>query len=132
MLERGGTLTAADMAAYEPIDREPVRAELAGREILTNPPPSAGGILIAFSLAVLDRARRTDGEAIVLAMEEAQSLRTEAFNRDLHGEGLIRVGSRRSAHRRGRRPRRRGPAGGQLGDRRARRSHGVDDPHLGP
>ncbi len=89
VLERGGTLTTADMAAYEPIDREPVRAELRGREILTNPPPSAGGILIAFSLAVLDRAGRADPEAIVLAMEEAQSVRTLEFNRGLHGEGLL-------------------------------------------
>ncbi len=88
VLERGGTLTAADMAAYEAVDRVPVRAKLAGRQILTNPPPSAGGILIAFSLAVLERAGRTDAEAIVLAMEEAQSLRTATFNRGLHGPGL--------------------------------------------
>ena len=88
VVERGGTLSAADLAAYEPVEREPVRAALAGREILTNPPPSAGGILIAFSLGVLDRAGRTDLEAIVLAMEEAQAARTEEFNRGLYEEGF--------------------------------------------
>ena len=43
VLERGGTLGAADLAAYEPIAREPVSARFRGREVLTNPPPSSGG-----------------------------------------------------------------------------------------
>jgi gamma-glutamyltranspeptidase / glutathione hydrolase len=88
VLERGGTLTHEDLAAYEPVERELVRARLAGREILTNAPPSPGGVLIAFCLAVLERAGRTDLEAIVLAMEEAQATRTEAFNRGLYEEGF--------------------------------------------
>ena len=36
-------LTAEDLAAYEVVDRAPVRAYYRGREVLTNPPPSAGG-----------------------------------------------------------------------------------------
>lgn len=88
VLDGGGTLTAEDLAAYTPIDREPVRATLAGREILTNPPPSAGGVLLAFSLAVLERAGRTDLEAVVLASEEAQALRTEVFYRALNEDGF--------------------------------------------
>ena len=88
VLERGGTLGAEDIAVYEPVEREPVRAQLAGREILTNAPPSPGGVLIAMSLALLDRAGRTDLKAIVLAMEEAQAARTEAFNRGLYEDGF--------------------------------------------
>ncbi|MDX6581705.1 MAG: gamma-glutamyltranspeptidase / glutathione hydrolase [Solirubrobacterales bacterium] len=88
VVERGGTLSTADLAAYEPAQREPVRAALAGRDILTNPPPSAGGILIAFTLGVLELAGRTDLEAIVLAMEEAQAVRTEQFNQGLYEEGF--------------------------------------------
>ena len=42
-VERGGTLTRADLAAYAVIAREPVRVRYHGREVLTNPPPSAGG-----------------------------------------------------------------------------------------
>jgi gamma-glutamyltranspeptidase/glutathione hydrolase len=84
VLERGGTLASEDLAAYEPVEREPVRARFSGREIVTNAPPSPGGVLIALSLAILERAGRTDLEAIVLAMEEAQAARTEAFNRGLY------------------------------------------------
>ena len=51
---RGGVVTAEDLAAYAVVDREPVRAAYRGREVLTNPPPSAGGILIAHALALLD------------------------------------------------------------------------------
>ncbi len=56
VLERGGTLAAADLAAYEPIARAPVRAGFRGREVLTNPPPSSGGLLIAFALELLARS----------------------------------------------------------------------------
>ena len=38
--ERGGTVSRADLAAYEAIPREPVRVAYRGREVLTNPPPS--------------------------------------------------------------------------------------------
>jgi gamma-glutamyltranspeptidase/glutathione hydrolase len=78
---RGGVLTAADLAAYEVIDREPVRASYRGREVLTNPPPSAGGILIAKALA--DLGALTPGPPgvaqIVAAMERTQSARTPEF-----------------------------------------------------
>ena len=79
VLERGGTLGPADFAAYEPIEREPVRASFQGREVLTNPPPSPGGILIAFALDLLDQIGRSDTEATVAAMAAAQEARTEQF-----------------------------------------------------
>src|SRR5688572_18509514 len=53
--ERGGTLGLDDLAAYEPIAREPVEVAFRGRRVLMNPPPSSGGILIAYSLALLER-----------------------------------------------------------------------------
>jgi len=56
VIERGGTVAGADLAGYETIDREPVRARFGGCEILTNPPPSSGGILIAYALELLTRA----------------------------------------------------------------------------
>jgi gamma-glutamyltranspeptidase len=52
--ERGGVLTAADLAAYAPVAREPVRASYRGRDVLTNPPPNAGGVLLALALQRLD------------------------------------------------------------------------------
>src|SRR5215211_158717 len=78
VLERGGTLGVDDLAAYAPKVREPVGAGYAGRDVLTNPPPSSGGVLIAFALALLDAAGYSDLETVVAAMEEAQVARTEA------------------------------------------------------
>ncbi len=80
LAEQGGLLTAEDLAAYETVLRAPVRARYRGREVLTNPPPSAGGTLIALALGLLDRM---DGppslEALVAAMDASQRERTPAF-----------------------------------------------------
>jgi gamma-glutamyltranspeptidase / glutathione hydrolase len=86
VLERGGTLTAADLAAYAPIPREPVRAAFRAREVLTNPPPSSGGILIALALATLDHEPEISTEAVVDAMISAQEARTEEFLAGLYQE----------------------------------------------
>src|SRR5919198_1353726 len=88
VVERGGTLGADDLAAYRPEVREPVSARYRGRDVLTNPPPSSGGILIAFALALLDRAASADVVTVVAAMEEAQVARTEAFFHGLYEEGF--------------------------------------------
>jgi gamma-glutamyltranspeptidase/glutathione hydrolase len=80
LAERGGALTAADLAGYAAIEREPVRVSYRGRAVLTNPPPSAGGVLIALALALLDRADGPPTLAeIVAVMETVQAERTPAF-----------------------------------------------------
>src|SRR5205085_6276302 len=77
---RGGILTADDLAAYRVVDRDPVRAGYRGRDVVTNPPPSAGGILIAHALALLDRdPARPDVKRIVAVMERTQAVRTPVF-----------------------------------------------------
>jgi len=88
VVERGGTLGADDLASYEPEVRSSVRARYAGRDVLTNPPPSSGGILIAFALALLDLAGSSDLASVVAAMEEAQVARTETFFHGLYEEGF--------------------------------------------
>jgi gamma-glutamyltranspeptidase/glutathione hydrolase len=88
--ERGGTLTREDLAGYATIDREPVRVRYHGREVLTNPPPSAGGLLIAYALALLERGGGKPGAAaIVDAMEAAQAERTPEFLDHLHEDGFL-------------------------------------------
>jgi gamma-glutamyltranspeptidase/glutathione hydrolase len=80
VIERGGQLTRADLAAYEVVPRAPVRVSYRGRAMLTNPPPSAGGLLIAYALALLARVDHEPSVAdIVGAMEAAQGQRTPAF-----------------------------------------------------
>ena len=77
---RGGQLTAADLAAYAPQLRDPVSVSYRGRRVLTNPPPSAGGTLLAVSLAHLDEADGPPSPVqLVAAMEKAQALRTPEF-----------------------------------------------------
>lgn len=85
--ERGGPLGPADLAAYGPVVREPVRARYRGRDVLTNPPPSSGGILIAYVLRLLERLGRHDLPILVAAMEAAQAARTEGFLAGLYEEG---------------------------------------------
>ena len=50
----GGTLTRADLESYEVKFRHPLVREYHGVRLYTNPPPSSGGILIGFALALLD------------------------------------------------------------------------------
>lgn len=49
----GGLLTLEDLRTYEVVRRAPLSISYRGETILTNPPPSSGGMLIAFSLALL-------------------------------------------------------------------------------
>jgi gamma-glutamyltranspeptidase / glutathione hydrolase len=50
----GGRITERDLAEYRVVRRRPVRTEFRGDEFLSNPPPSAGGTLIAYGLGLLD------------------------------------------------------------------------------
>jgi len=90
VLDRGGLLTEEDLRAYAPIEREPARANYRGREILTNPPPSSGGILIAYALDLLERLDEPgDLRALVRVMDQANHARTDEFTEGLHSEGYL-------------------------------------------
>ncbi|RME85011.1 MAG: gamma-glutamyltransferase [Caldilineae bacterium] len=69
----GGLLTRHDLENYRVIVREPLRLTYRGMELYTNPPPSRGGALIAFSLALLEPyevpslAHGSTGHVVLLA-----------------------------------------------------------------
>jgi gamma-glutamyltranspeptidase/glutathione hydrolase len=93
--ERGGVLHPDDFAAYRVIERRPVEASYRGRDVLTNAPPSSGGILIAYVLDLLEHygppLELQDPNALALlveAMDEAQRVRGEDFHGRLHEEGF--------------------------------------------
>lgn len=50
----GGLLTLADLQRYRVRRRQPLASTFRGHTILTNPPPSRGGLLISFTLRLLD------------------------------------------------------------------------------
>jgi gamma-glutamyltranspeptidase/glutathione hydrolase len=95
--EGGGGITEQDLADYRVVWRRPVRARFRDYEVVSNPPPSSGGILIAYGLALLERVSRgRPGSAEAIAslaevMREQTRVRDERFARALHRGGLARL-----------------------------------------
>jgi len=86
---RGGMLTRDDLAGYAVVDRAPIRVRYRGRDVLTNPPPSAGGILIARALDLLEADDEPPGTVrIVEVMERIQAERTPEFLAGLEDPGF--------------------------------------------
>jgi gamma-glutamyltranspeptidase/glutathione hydrolase len=90
LVERGGMVSEADLAEYRVVEREPVRTAYGGREVLTNAPPSSGGVLIAYALALLERVHSgalAEVDALVLLTEvmgETNRAREGDFHLRLH------------------------------------------------
>lgn len=55
MKANGGIMTAADLADYQIAIREPVRTTYRGFDVVSFPPPSSGGVLVAEMLNILER-----------------------------------------------------------------------------
>lgn len=86
----GGSLSTAELGAYRAIEREPLSVAYRDRTVLTNPPPSAGGTLLAYSLALLDRGPRPPRlQDVLVAMESAQAERTPEFVDGLAQDGFL-------------------------------------------
>ena len=79
----GGALALEDLRDYEVIEREPVSVEYRGHEFRSNPPPSAGGVLIGLGLQALGE-REPAPIAVADAMEAQEAARDAAFGRALY------------------------------------------------
>jgi gamma-glutamyltranspeptidase / glutathione hydrolase len=94
--ETGGGVTVEDLRRYRVVWRRPVRAAFRDCLFQSNPPPSSGGILIGYGLALLDRLPRgAPGSAEALAslvdvMREQDRARAGRFTTRLHHGGLAR------------------------------------------
>jgi gamma-glutamyltranspeptidase/glutathione hydrolase len=53
MNKEGGLITAKDLAGYKPIWREPLRFSYRGKQMMTMPPPSSGGVVLAMTANML-------------------------------------------------------------------------------
>jgi gamma-glutamyltranspeptidase / glutathione hydrolase len=78
MQKGGGLITADDLAHYEVKEREPIRGNYRGYEIISSPPPSSGGTVLVESLNILEGY-----DLAKLGDRSAQSIHytTEAFRR---------------------------------------------------
>jgi gamma-glutamyltranspeptidase / glutathione hydrolase len=93
--KNGGTLTREDLAGYRPIWRRPIAVDFVQHRVVSNPPPSSGGVLIAYGLRMLDRAG-LGGPAgtadaisrLVEVMAEQNLVRGTGFTRELFRGGL--------------------------------------------
>jgi gamma-glutamyltranspeptidase/glutathione hydrolase len=74
----GGILTAADLAAYQPVWREPLRLSGFGWEIASMPLPSSGGILLGQTMGILERS---DWSKLPRFGADRDHLLIEAFRR---------------------------------------------------
>ncbi len=94
--ETGGAVTAADLRGYRVIWRTPVEARFRGCAFESNPPPSSGGVLIAYGLALLDRLDNGPPgsaealTALVDVMREQNRTRGDRFTTRLNRGGLAR------------------------------------------
>ncbi|MCZ6784039.1 MAG: gamma-glutamyltransferase [Proteobacteria bacterium] len=74
MRDGRGLLGESDLAAFRVIEREPLEVAYRGLRLLTNPPPSFGGSLLALSLTLLERrdlsAEAMGGRGHALALLE--------------------------------------------------------------
>src|SRR5919109_4004068 len=80
----GGRITERDLDEYRVIRRRPVRADFRGDEFLSNPPPSAGGTLIAYGLGLLDDVGEPGSaeaiDALARVMREQADARANGFD----------------------------------------------------
>ena len=52
---RGSRLTADDLGSYRPVMREPLKAHVAGWDVVANPPPAVGGIAVLDAVSTVKR-----------------------------------------------------------------------------
>lgn len=72
----GGLVTAEDLAAYQVVERKPLRSRYRGQVFLTNPPPTFGGALLALALRrfeALGPAPPADSADLALALIEVMA-----------------------------------------------------------
>jgi gamma-glutamyltranspeptidase/glutathione hydrolase len=93
--KHGGAITRRDLEAYRVIRRRPVEVAYRGHLFESNPPPSSGGVLVAYGLALLDSLGppKRQGSARELArilevLGEQARARDTRFSRDLYRGGL--------------------------------------------
>ena len=82
-MKDGGLLKREDLSNYKVIERTPLKTDFNGKIIITNPMPSPGGTLIAFTLQILSKkfpGEKIDNRLLTLGMRLAQIARSEIIS----------------------------------------------------
>ncbi|QGZ91309.1 gamma-glutamyltransferase [Microcystis aeruginosa] len=95
-MQEGGYLTLEDLNHYQVLERKPLKSQYRGYEILTNPPPSSGGILLAFALKLLETVNLSALEHLgakhLQILTEVMALtnqaRVQGYDNFIHQEGI--------------------------------------------
>jgi len=83
----GGIWTLQDLRDYRTVQRQPIRVPLAeGRELISAPPPSAGGLALAQSLLILQRLPWREAEPVQRSHLVVETLRRVYRDRGLLGD----------------------------------------------
>ncbi len=95
--DHGGSITRQDLASYRVIRRRPVATTYRGHVFESNPPPSSGGVLIGYGLALLDRlgdpgepGSAAELACLVEVLREQTRARDARFTLELYRGGLAR------------------------------------------
>jgi gamma-glutamyltranspeptidase/glutathione hydrolase len=97
MDEHDGLITAADLAAYEPVVRPAHLIDVGSWTVAVNPPPAVGGPMLAVMLGELARRGDWTWDDVIDIQRAVLSYRTSVhdYSRDLEADGtdlLARVG----------------------------------------
>ena len=92
-----GHLSLEDLTTYKVIQRKPLKFSYRGYDLLTNPPPSSGGILIAYALKLLenyslcerDFASRDHLELLTNVMALTNKVRQQSYDKYLYQQNII-------------------------------------------
>lgn len=83
----GGIWSLNDLADYRIVERKPLRVQLdQGRELISAPPPSAGGIALGQSLLMLQQLPWQQGDAVQRTHLVVETLRRAYRDRGLLGD----------------------------------------------
>ncbi|WP_457622912.1 gamma-glutamyltransferase [Persephonella sp.] len=93
-IKNNGLLRKEDLRKFKVHEKDPVFFKFRGYDIFTNSPPSAGGILIAFTLKLIEEKSLGDFGSIehlstlIEAMHTTQIFRRENVDKNIHREEL--------------------------------------------
>jgi gamma-glutamyltranspeptidase/glutathione hydrolase len=82
----GGVLTAADLAAYKPVWRQPLTTEAFGWKLASMPLPSSGGVILGQTLGMLEKL---EWEKLPRFSADRDHLLAEAFRRSFADRFLL-------------------------------------------